>query len=99
MTYPQGTPYGHYARPVPGPPRTNSTAVAALICGVVGLFTGLVGFVAIVLGHIARSQIKRTGEDGAGIALAGLILGYVSVVLLFVVIAVFFWIAVLFVNA
>jgi hypothetical protein len=31
---------------------------------------------AIVTGHIARSQIRRTGESGGGLALAGLIIGY-----------------------
>lgn len=97
MTYPPG-PYHPY-HPYQPPRRNNSTAVAALICGVVGLFTGLVGFVAIVLGHIARSQIKRTGEAGAGLALAGLILGYISVVLLIAAVAVYVWIAVLIVNA
>jgi hypothetical protein len=37
--------------------------------------------VAIVTGHIARSQIRRTNEEGSGMALAGLILGYVGVAL------------------
>jgi hypothetical protein len=36
---------------------------------------------AIVLGHMARHQIKRTGEQGAGMALAGLLLGWAAVVL------------------
>ena len=36
---------------------------------------------AIVLGHVARHQIKRTGEQGAGLALAGLVLGWVAVIL------------------
>ncbi|MDF2443801.1 MAG: hypothetical protein JWR01_2004, partial [Subtercola sp.] len=30
----------------------------------------------IVTGHIARAQIRRTGESGRGMALAGLIIGY-----------------------
>ncbi|MDR0594461.1 MAG: DUF4190 domain-containing protein [Bifidobacteriaceae bacterium] len=51
---------------------TNGLAVAALVLGVIG---GSV--LAIVFGHIARSQIRRTGQDGAGMALAGLILGYI----------------------
>jgi len=33
--------------------------------------------VGIILGHIARKQIRETGEDGDGLALAGLIIGYV----------------------
>jgi hypothetical protein len=42
---------------------------------------------AIVFGHMARSQIRRTGEEGAGLALAGLILGWGAVILGFVLIA------------
>jgi hypothetical protein len=37
------------------------------------------GLVAVITGHVARSQIKRTGEAGEGLALAGLIAGYVSI--------------------
>ncbi len=41
---------------------------------------------AIVFGHVARRQIKRTGEQGAGLALAGLILGWATVILAIVLI-------------
>jgi uncharacterized RDD family membrane protein YckC len=58
---------------VPAPPGANGFAVAALILGILG-----VSVLAIVFGHIARSQIKNTGQEGAGMALAGLILGYIS---------------------
>jgi hypothetical protein len=54
--------------------RTNVPALLSLIFGLLGF-----GVVPIVLGHIARSQIRRTGEPGGGMALAGLILGYVVV--------------------
>src|SRR5690606_13937548 len=37
-------------------------------------FLGLAG---IICGHIARGQIKRTGERGRGLALAGTTIGYV----------------------
>jgi hypothetical protein len=37
---------------------------------------------AIVCGHVARAQIRRTGEAGGRMALAGLILGYVGGALL-----------------
>jgi hypothetical protein len=43
---------------------------------------------AIVTGHIARGQIRRTGEAGGGLALAGLIIGYVYVGFLVVFIAI-----------
>ena len=43
---------------------------------------------AIVFGHVARHQIKRTTEQGAGVALAGLILGWATVILAIVLILV-----------
>jgi hypothetical protein len=41
-----------------------------------------------VLGHVARHQIRRTGEQGAGLALAGLVLGWAAVILGIVLIVV-----------
>ena len=62
--------------------KTNGFAIASLACGLGQLMFGpLATIPAIVLGHIARGQIKRTGEQGAGLALAGLILGWAAVVL------------------
>ncbi|WP_220094069.1 DUF4190 domain-containing protein [Arthrobacter sp. AQ5-05] len=55
----------------PAQPGTNIFAILALV---LGLFTGILG---IVFGHIARSQIKQTGQAGDGLALAGLIIGYI----------------------
>jgi len=67
---------------------TNSMAVAALACGVAGFFTmGLTAIPAIVLGHAARRQLRRTGQRGDGIALAGLILGWTGIALIAVAIA------------
>jgi hypothetical protein len=63
-----------------GGQRTNPMAIAAIVCGGAQLFFGLLtGIPAIILGHLARRQIRQTGENGAGLALAGLILGYVGV--------------------
>jgi len=47
-------------------------AIAALILAFVFYPVG------IVLGHVARGQIKRTGEGGKGLATAALILGYLQ---------------------
>jgi hypothetical protein len=68
--------------PVPrrGPTPTNGLAIASLACGVAQFAFGpLPTIPAIVLGHMARHQIKRTGEQGAGMALAGLLLGWAAV--------------------
>jgi Domain of unknown function (DUF4190) len=51
--------------------RTSSLAIAALVCGVIqfcGLFPA--GIAAVVLGHLARRKIRRTGERGRGLATA-----------------------------
>ncbi|WP_396882481.1 DUF4190 domain-containing protein [Mycobacterium sp. SMC-4] len=66
--------------------KTNGMAIAALVCALVLAPLG------IVFGHIALSQIKRTGEDGRGLAIAGLVIGYIFtgiVVLYFVVVLIF----------
>ncbi|WP_228825379.1 DUF4190 domain-containing protein [Nocardia farcinica] len=54
----------------PYDPRTNSLAIVALVLGFV------FPFAAIPIGHIARAQIRTSGEQGAGLALTGLVLGY-----------------------
>ncbi|RMB72370.1 DUF4190 domain-containing protein [Rhodococcus sp. SBT000017] len=54
---------------------TNTTAVLSLVFGLFGS-----GIIAVVLGHVARGQIRRSGERGSGMATAGLILGYVAIV-------------------
>jgi hypothetical protein len=74
---------------VTGPARTNGLAIASLACGLAQFAFGpLATIPAIVLGHMARSQIRRTGEQGAGLALAGLVLGWGAVILGIVLIAV-----------
>lgn len=73
-----------YAYPPQMPPRrpTNSMAIAALIMGIASLFTcQLVGIGAIICGNRARNEIRGSGEEGDGMALAGIILGWVSLAL------------------
>ena len=62
--------------------KTNGFAMASLACGLAQFIFGpLPTIPAIVFGHMARGQIKRTGEQGAGLALAGLILGWAAVII------------------
>jgi len=51
--------------------KTNSMAIASLILAF------LIWPLGIVFGHIARHQIRRTGERGMGLTLASLIISYV----------------------
>jgi len=58
-------------------------AVASLVLGIVGLILiGPLGSIpAVICGHVAKSQIKKNPDmlAGEGMALAGLILGYVQI--------------------
>jgi hypothetical protein len=56
-------------------------AIASLACGIGQIFFWFIaGVPAIVFGHVARRQIRESGEAGEGMALAGLILGYIGVI-------------------
>lgn len=60
-------------------PSTNGLATASLVFGIISWFLCplIGGIIAVACGHIAHSQIKRTGESGSGLATAGLVLGYI----------------------
>ena len=53
--------------------QTNGMAIAALITS---FFVSILG---IILGFVALNQIKTSGEQGRGLALAGIIIGFVAV--------------------
>jgi len=66
----------------------NTLAIVSLVCALLSIFTTfaaplLLQIVAIVTGHIARSQIKNNNgkESGSDLALAGLIIGYIMIFL------------------
>ena len=67
-------------------PRQSGLALASLLLGVAGLVclvAPLTGIPAIICGHLAQARIRRSAGtlSGAGLALAGLITGYVSIVM------------------
>jgi hypothetical protein len=76
-----------YVTPIQTGPTTNGLAVASLVAALFwfGWF-GSVG--AVICGHLSLSQIKKSGgrEGGSGLAIAGLVLGYLELVLLALVI-------------
>lgn len=59
-------------------PGTNTLAILSLIASVVSLFCVVGSAVGIVLGVVAISQIKRTRQEGRGLAVAGIVLGTAS---------------------
>ncbi len=90
MTTPVPPPYGAYPPPYdpygyPRPRPTNGMAIASLICAFVFAPLG------IIFGHISLSQIKRTGEEGHGLAVAGLVISYVITVGTIIVMAAVVW--------
>jgi peptidyl-prolyl cis-trans isomerase B (cyclophilin B) len=90
MTPPVPPPYGAYPQPYdpygyPRPRPTNGMAIASLICAFVFAPLG------IIFGHISLSQIKRTGEEGHGLAVAGLVISYLITVGTILVMAAVVW--------
>ena len=56
--------YGYGYAPQTSPPGTNGLAIASLISSIV--VCGIGSILGVIFGHIALSQIKRTGEGGKG---------------------------------
>ncbi len=73
--------------------QTSTLAIISLVAGILGWtllpFLGSIG--AIITGHMARAEIRREPQrlDGDGFAVAGLILGWLSVALWIIGIVVF----------
>jgi hypothetical protein len=95
-SFPPPAAYG-YGYPPQAGPKTNGLAIAALVCGVGGLFGGFITcgllapavIVGLVLGHVALTQIKRDPQQqGRGMALAGVIIGWVTIGLTLLLVAV-----------
>ncbi|GAA2758747.1 DUF1707 and DUF4190 domain-containing protein [Actinopolymorpha rutila] len=74
---PLANPWANY---VPAPVRaTEPLAKVSVACAVLGLCTtGMSAVPAIVTGHLALARIRRTNGDGIGLAVTGLILGYLE---------------------
>lgn len=76
---------------------TNSLSIVSLVFGILGwtLLPFLGAIVAIICGHLARAEIRRSHidnrQEGDGMAIAGLVLGYsqivISVLVVFMIIA------------
>jgi hypothetical protein len=71
------------AAPPPASPPTSNLAVASLVTGVAGLtlLPILGGILAIILGYMARREIREHPDEvsGDGLALAGIVMGWISV--------------------
>ena len=63
--------------------QTSSLAIVSLVSGILGwtVVPWLGSIVAIITGHMARAEIRRNMDtmEGDGIAIAGLVLGWLSI--------------------
>jgi hypothetical protein len=108
-TYPTSPGYGYeqtypgYNAPVTTPTaRTNGLAIASLVVSLVALVSTpcygiggiVIGAVGAILGHVGKRQITERGEQGGGMAMAGIIIGWISLaigIIVLVLIGVFVW--------
>ncbi len=75
---PSYAPYGYAAYPTQ---KTNVLSVISMIASILGIVWILpfVGSLAgVIMGHISLSQLKTSGEKGRGMALAGVIVGWIG---------------------
>lgn len=79
------------------PAKNNGLAIASLIIGIVSIvpilslgniFGFMEGVVAVILGSIAASQIKKTNQPGKGMSIAGIITGVIGIIAPIIVIIV-----------
>jgi len=90
--------YPGYPYPPPARP-TNGMAIAALVCSLAGLATCISAPVGAILGHIARKQIRERGEGGDGLALAGIIVGWILTALMVLLIIFYVVIIIVAINS
>ena len=83
--YPTPYPAAGYYGPMPAAPRTSGSAVASLVLGIIGIVVCTpCGIFAVIYGHRALPEIDRSNGTigGRGMAIAGLVLGYIAVAFL-----------------
>jgi len=90
--------YPAYAPPVMVPTqRTNGLSIAAMVVSIAGLLSAFcygipaiaIGLVGAILGHVGYRQTKERGEGGAGMAIAGIAVGWIAVLVGLIVLAVY----------
>ncbi len=90
-TYPPNAPEAEPRHEQPPPQRTtNGFAVASLVLGIVWLWS-LGSILALVFGYLGKSQIDASPqtESGRGMAIAGIVLGWVGVGIFLLVLTLF----------
>ncbi|MEU5670427.1 DUF4190 domain-containing protein [Micromonospora sp. NPDC047753] len=83
---PQYPGYGY-----PQPPKTNGMAIAAFVLALIGFTSCITAPIGAILGHVAQKQIRLSGEGGAGMAKAAIIVGWILTG--FLVLVILFYVA------
>jgi hypothetical protein len=81
---PYGSPYGYLGQ-YPPPQATDGFAIASLVVSCVAVLSlcaygvgGLLGIVGAIFGHVAKRRIRAAGTGGDGLAMAGIIVGWIA---------------------
>jgi hypothetical protein len=80
--YPYGYPY-----PYPPARTTNGMAIAAMVLGIVWVYW-IGSILALIFGYVALNEIRRTKQSGEGMAIAGIVLGWIGVGVLIIILLV-----------
>jgi hypothetical protein len=64
---------------------TNGMAIASLVLGIVWVYW-IGSILALVFGYVALGQIRQRGQQGRGMAIAGIVLGWVGAATLIAII-------------
>ncbi|MGO1291770.1 MAG: DUF4190 domain-containing protein [Brevibacterium linens] len=90
QSYSQNNAYAANAQYAGGPgyvyqplPPTNVLAIIGMCASIFGFISSffIAGIAGIIMGHIARKQIRERGERGDGMAIAALWVGYIGTAL------------------
>lgn len=65
----------HIAPPTARAAATDGLAIASLVLSLLGF-----GVLGVVFGHVALRRIRTTGDAGGGLAIAGLVIGYLTLI-------------------
>lgn len=70
--------------------RTNGMAIASMVLGILWIYW-IGSILALIFGYVARKQIRERGDEGNGMAVAGIVLGWIGVATLVAMIIFFIW--------
>lgn len=65
-------------------PGVNGLAIASMVLGIVWLYW-IGSVLAVIFGHVALTQLKSSQQSGKGMAIAGLVLGYLGIATLAII--------------